>query len=80
MTGKPNTRLTSTQSDALDAYKRFEQRERRAPSVREFAAELDIVSTSNAQRLLCLFRERGLIRPARAITETRLTAKGRKAQ
>jgi SOS-response transcriptional repressor LexA len=80
VTGKPNREMTTTQKLAWDAYKRFEKKERRAPSVREFMAAIGSASFGGAQRLLEIFRTRGLIKPPRVITETRITMKGRKAQ
>lgn len=84
VTGKPNTEMTSTQRLAWRTYKRFEKRHGVAPSVRQYMAALGTASYGGAQRLLEIFRTRGLIKAGvphvPTITQTRLTAKGRKAQ
>lgn len=78
MTGKPNNELTTVQRLAWSIYKRFEKKRGRAPSVREYMALLGSASFGGTQRMLNIFRERGLIKAPRVITESRLTAKGRK--
>lgn len=69
--------LSEPQLAMLKAFARFEEKNGRAPSLRDLAPELGYADHSGAQRVMEKLEGLGLISP-RQVIERGITAKGRK--